>query len=234
MRRLFDLSAPFGGQGARVVHSYIARGWYIPKDATAILLGTFPSVLIREAFGRIRSGDVDFFYGSKDNNFWRDLSIIYERPLDQERTEAAIRQRMALLDDLRLGLSDAIFACHSKGSAMDTALYDIEPNRQLIADLDAHPAVTRLYFTSSSGKVNAESGALRLLREAGRLKGMKIVQPRGPRRRQFLFTDAGGRSRTIDTITLFSPSPLAEQWGALTPESRRAQYREWLPRLPLR
>jgi G:T/U-mismatch repair DNA glycosylase len=215
----------------RVVHSYIARGWYIPENATALLLGTFPSVLIREAFGRIRPEDVDFFYGSRDNNFWKDLSIIYKRRLEQERTEAAIRQRMQLLDDLKLGLSDAIYACHTKGSAMDTALHDIEPNTQLVTDLDRHPDIIRLYFTSSSGKVNAESGTLRVLRDAGRLKAMKITQARSPRRRQFLFTDSEGNTRSIDTVTLFSPSPLAEQWGALTPESRRAQYREWLPAL---
>ncbi|RYY97240.1 MAG: hypothetical protein EOO11_11435 [Chitinophagaceae bacterium] len=215
----------------RVVHSYIERGWYIPEGATAILLGTFPSVLIREAFGRIRAEDVDFFYGSRDNNFWRDLSYIYGRPFDQERTEGAIQQRVQLLDDLKLGLSDSIYACHTQGSAMDTALHDIEPNTQLVADLDTHPTVTRLYFTSSSGKVNAESGALRILRNAGRLSAMKIVQPKGPRRRQFGFTDNKGGSRLIDTVTLFSPSPLAEQWGALTAETRRAQYRQWLPAL---
>ncbi|GAB4092641.1 uracil-DNA glycosylase family protein [Flaviaesturariibacter terrae] len=213
----------------RVVHSYIARGWYISKNATAILLGTFPSVLIREAFGRIRPDDVDFFYGSRDNNFWRDLAVIYGCRLDQERTDTAIRQRMQLLDDLSLGLSDAIFACHTLGSAMDTALHELELNTQLVRDLDSHPAVSRLYFTSSSGKVNAETLTLRMLRQEGRLSGMKILQERGPKRRQFLFRSSTGPERPIETITLYSPSPLAEQWGALTAEKRRAQYRAWLP-----
>ncbi|TCJ13386.1 hypothetical protein EPD60_13440 [Flaviaesturariibacter flavus] len=215
----------------RVVHSYIARGWYIPEGATAILLGTFPSVLIREAFGRIRPEDVDFFYGSKDNNFWRDLAVIYGRQLDQERTEKAIAQRMELLDDLRLGLSDAIFACHTTGSAMDTALQDIELNEQLLQDLELHPFVKRLYFTSSSGKVNAETLTLRMLRASGRLSAMKIVQERGPRRRTFSYRSSTGAARVIETVSLYSPSPLAEQWGSLTPEKRRAQYRAWLPAL---
>ncbi|RYD90462.1 MAG: hypothetical protein EOP50_15925 [Sphingobacteriales bacterium] len=215
----------------RVVHSYIARGWYIPRNATAILLGTFPSVLIRETFGRIRPEDVDFFYGSKDNKFWRDLSLIYQQQLDQERTEQAIRQRMQLMDDLKLGLSDAIYACHTLGSAMDTALHDIELNTQLVKDLDAHPSVNRLYFTSSSGKVNAESLTLRMLRAEGRLSAMKIVQERGPRLRQFRYRSSTGAGRTIETVTLYSPSPLAEQMGGLTPEKRRAQYKQWLPAL---
>lgn len=215
----------------RVIHRYIDRGWYTPPKAKALLLGTFPSILIREAFGRVRTTDVDFFYGSRDNNFWNDLSIIYQRPLTFERTETAIEQRMRLLDDLQLGLSDAIFACTTSGSAMDTALQNIELNTRLIDTLDDHPAISRLYFTSSSGKVNAESLTLRVLKEGKRLTKMKILQPSRPRIREFVFIERKGEARKIQTITLISPSPLAEQMAGITPEQRRAQYAEWLPKL---
>jgi G:T/U-mismatch repair DNA glycosylase len=214
----------------RVEHRYIKRGWYTPKGATALLIGTFPSVLIREAFGKIRTTDVDFFYGSMDNNLWKDLALVYNRELDHTRTPEAIQQRMQLLDDLGLALSDAIYSCESKGSAMDTALEHIELNTHLITVLDKTPSIQRIYFTSSSGKINAERLSLRLLKEQGRLSGMKIVQPRGPRMRRFIYLDAKGSTREIDTLTLYSPSPLAEQWG-ITPEKRRAQYKQWLPAL---
>jgi hypothetical protein len=69
------------------------------------------------------------------------------------------------MDDIKLALSDAVFACHTTGSAMDTALQNIELNEQLIQTLDNTPSITTLYFTSSSGKVNAESLTLRLLKE---------------------------------------------------------------------
>ena len=215
----------------RVEHRYVKAGLYTPKNATSLLIGTFPSVLIREDFGRIRQTDVDFFYGSADNNFWKDLGIIYNREFLYTRTGEAIAQREQLLDDLQLGLSDAIYACHTGGSAMDTALQDIELNEYLIATLDDHPAITTLYFTSSSGKVNAETLTLRLLKEQKRSSGMRIVQERGPRQREFLFKNKTGKLRVIKTITLYSPSPLAEQWGSLTPESRRDQYKTWLPKL---
>jgi G:T/U-mismatch repair DNA glycosylase len=213
----------------KVVHRFVEKGWYTPEGAKAILLGTFPSVLIREAFGRIRTTDVDFFYGSRDNNFWNDLSIIYKRPLSFERTDEAIRQRMQLLNDLQLGMSDAIFACTTTGSSMDTALQHIELNKSLIDTLDNHPSVTNLYFTSSSGKVNAETLTLRMLKENGNISKMKIIQASRPRIREFIFTGVKGQPRIIRSVTLISPSPLAEQMAGILPEQRRAQYEQYLP-----
>jgi G:T/U-mismatch repair DNA glycosylase len=215
----------------RVEHRYIREGLYTPENATSLLIGTFPSILIREQFKGFRTTDVDFFYGSRDNNFWPDLSILYNRPLSFERTSEAVAQRMQLLDELRMGLSDAIFACHSSGSAQDTALQEIEPNYFLIDTLDKYPSIDTLYFTSSSGKVNAESITLRLLKEKGRLSKMKIAQQSGPRLRQFLYRNEKGLERIMKTITLISPSPLAEQWAGVTPEKRRALYKQYLPAL---
>jgi|GEM_PF-2278601 len=230
----FILNSPAAGEAQkelRVIHRYLDKGWYTPKKATAILLGTFPSVLIREAFGRIRQADVDFFYGSRDNNFWTDLSTIYNYPLSYERTDKAIQERIKLLDSLQLGLSDVIFACTTFGSAMDTALQNIELNTGLIKTLDMNPAITTLYFTSSSGKVNAESLTLKILKDAGRLSKMKITQKSGPRMRQFTYADQNKKERMIQTITLISPSPLAERMAGIRPEQRRAQYSKYLPSL---
>lgn len=223
------LSLSRGAAGVRVEHRFIRRDGFTPAGATAMLLGTFPSVLIREVFGRVRQTDVDFFYGSADNNFWKDLSIIYNRPLSFSRTEIAIEERKQLLTDLRLAISDAIFACTTTGSAMDTALQNIEPNEYIISTLDRYPSITKLYFTSSSGKVNAETLTLRILKEKGRTSGMRIIQQRGPRRRQFQYLDATGSVRLMDTVTLISPSPLAEQMAGIKPEQRRALYQQWLP-----
>jgi hypothetical protein len=138
---------------------------------------------------------------------------------------------MVLLDNLRLALSDAIYACTTSGSAMDTALQNIELNEGIITTLDAMPDINKLYFTSSSGKVNAETLTLRLLKEKGRSSSMRIVQQSGPRRRQFMYTDAWGVQRLISTVTLISPSPLAEQMAGIKPEQRRALYEQWLPQL---
>ncbi|MCU7551047.1 hypothetical protein OCK74_18150 [Chitinophagaceae bacterium LB-8] len=215
----------------RVEHRYIKQGLYTPPGATCLLIGTFPSVLVREAFGRLRPTDVDFFYGSIDNNFWKDLGIIYNRSFSFNRSTEAIKERMKLLDDLKLAMSDAIFACETTGSAMDTALQNIEPNIYIIDVLDNNPAIDTLFFTSSSGKVNAETLTLRVLKEADRASKMKITQKSGPRMRSFLFTEKSGKQRPIKSITLYSPSPLAEQWGSLTPEKRREQYRQYLPKL---
>ena len=214
----------------RVEHRYIKAGLFTPPNAIALLIGTFPSVLIREEFQRIRPTDVDFFYGSNDNNFWKDLGIIYNRQFSFTRTEAAIQERIQLLNDLRLALSDAIYACYTNGSAMDTALQNIELNTFMIRQLDESPGITTLYFTSSSGKVNAESLTLRMLKENNRLSNMRIVQKSGPRIRTFTYKDQDGTIREMKTITLISPSPLAEQWGGTTPDKRRLIYQQYLPK----
>jgi G:T/U-mismatch repair DNA glycosylase len=215
----------------RVEHRYIKQGLYTPVGATSLLIGTFPSVLVREAFNRLRPTDIDFFYGSIDNNFWKDLGIIYNRDFSFKRSQEAVEQRMQLLDELKLAMSDAIFACETSGSAMDTALQNIEPNVYLIDVLDNTTTIDTLFFTSSSGKVNAETLMLRVLKDSGRMTKMNITQKSGPRMRSFLFTGNTGQQRHMKTITLYSPSPLAEQWGSLTPEKRRAQYMQYLPAL---
>ncbi len=214
----------------RIEHRYIKQGLYTPAGATSLLVGTFPSVLVREAFNRLRPTDVDFFYGSIDNNFWKDLGIIYNRNFSFTRSQEAVEERMELLDELKMAMSDAIFACETTGSAMDTALQNIEPNVYVIDVLDNTPTIHTLFFTSSSGKVNAETLTLRVLKESGRMTKMKITQKSGPRMRSFLFTDKTGKQHPMKSVTLYSPSPLAEQWGGLTPEKRRAQYSMYLPK----
>lgn len=213
----------------KVWHQYIQQGLYTPKDATALLIGTFPSILVRKAFGRLRPTDVDFFYGSADNNFWKDLGKIYGRTFRQDQTREAIEEREQLMDNLKLGLSDVVLSCETNGSAMDLALQNIELNHHLVEVLDKHPTINKLYFTSSSGKTNAESMSLKILRDANRLSKMKILQT-GPRIRNFIFHDNKNRERQFTSITLYSPSPLAEQYG-ITPEKRLAQYKEYLPKL---
>lgn len=213
----------------KVEHRYIQQGLYTPEGATSLLIGTFPSVLIREKFNRLRPTDVDFFYGSIDNNFWQDLGTIYQRQFLYDRSTEAVQQRKDLLHDVRMAISDCILSCETTGSAMDTALQNIELNRRLIDVLDHTPTITKFYFTSSSGKVNAESLTLYILKESGRMGKMQITQKSGPRMRQFLFINRQGGQRLINTVTLYSPSPLAEQWG-ITKEKREAQYKLYLPR----
>ena len=213
----------------RVWHQYVQQGLYTPANATGLLIGTFPSILVRKAFNRMRPTDVDFFYGSADNNFWKDLGIIYKRSFRQDHSEEAIKERERLLDDLKLGLSDAILSCETKGSAVDLALQNIELNTTIVDVLDQHPTIEALYFTSSSGKTNAESLTLKMLREEGRISKMKIIQT-SPRMRHFLYRDKKNKERLLKSITLYSPAPLAEQW-CITPEKLRVQYQQYLPSL---
>ncbi|MER3464678.1 MAG: hypothetical protein C4329_10020 [Chitinophagaceae bacterium] len=59
--------------------------------------------------------------------------------------------------------------------------------------------------------MNAKTLPLRVLKENKRMQQMKIVQKSGPRIRRFLYLDEKNNERAMKTITLYSPSPLAEQ-----------------------
>lgn len=179
----------------------------------------------------MRTTDVDFFYGSAENNFWKDLSIIYNTSLLQQNTKEAVDQRIALLTKLRLGITDIIASAFTTGGATDTALQNIELNKKLLHMLDDVPTISTLYFTSGSGKVNAEGLTLQLLKESGRISNMQINQKTSPRQRQFVYRSQKGAPRIVKAVTLYSPSPLAEQWSGVTAEGRREQYEAHLPKI---
>lgn len=214
-----------------IIHRYVQQGLYTPPGAVGLLIGTFPSVLVKQAYGRMRPNDVDFFYGSAENNLWRDFSAIYNVSLLQENSAAAVEQRLQLLEQLRLAITDIVASTFTTGGATDTSLQNIELNPGIVQLLHNHPSINRLYFTSGSGKVNAESLTLKLLKESGSVTNVQIISKTTPRQRQFVFAGNNGR-RIITATTLYSPSPLAEQWGGVTPEKRQQQYRSILPPLP--
>lgn len=65
---------------------------YYNKDSRVLILGSFPSV---------RSREVNFYYGHKQNRFWQVLSDIFCEPLPidtEEKKELLRRHNIALWD----------------------------------------------------------------------------------------------------------------------------------------
>lgn len=214
-----------------VNHRYIEQGLYTPENATALLVGTFPSILIRQAKGDvIRQRDVDFYYGSADNLFWKDLAIIYNRPLLFEWGNKAVQQRKQLLSDQGLAITDIIASCETAGGAADHAITVKATNTGILTLLDNHPTITTLFFTSGSGVNGAEQLTMRMLTNNKRISKIKIIQKTNPKIRSFLFHTSTGATRPMQAITLYSPSPLAKRAG-ITDDIRRKQYAEYLPKL---
>ncbi|QJR22026.1 hypothetical protein BREVNS_1276 [Brevinematales bacterium NS] len=119
----------------RIFHRYLEEAFFTCRGRRYWFVGSFPSVLVKEAFGRIHpERDVDYFYGGEGNRFWPTLARIFFRRgvVDSERlsagweTKEAIEERKRLLDRGDLGITDLYIEVESEGKASDR---DIVPLR---------------------------------------------------------------------------------------------------------
>lgn len=83
------------------------------ENSETLILGSFPSVKSRE---------VMFFYGHKQNRFWR----VMARLLDSE-TPVTVKEKARLILDHHLALWDVIGSCEIDGSA-DSTIKAVVPN----------------------------------------------------------------------------------------------------------
>ena len=86
---------------------------HFDKNSHILILGSFPSVKSRE---------VGFFYGHKQNRFWKVLSLVFgeDEPL-------TIDQKKEFLYRNRVALWDVIASCDIEGSA-DSSIKNVTPH----------------------------------------------------------------------------------------------------------
>lgn len=83
------------------------------KNSKILILGSFPSVKSREQM---------FFYGHKQNRFWKVLSFILEKPCPQ-----TIDEKRDFLLSSHIALWDVIASCKIIGSS-DSSIKDVTAN----------------------------------------------------------------------------------------------------------
>lgn len=86
---------------------------HFDKNSRILILGSFPSVKSRE---------VGFFYGHKQNRFWKVLSLVFGE--DEPQT---IDEKKEFLYRNRVALWDVIASCDIEGSA-DSSIKNVVPN----------------------------------------------------------------------------------------------------------
>lgn len=143
----FPLDISKGGTFViRSIHPYEP---YIPENATKLIIGTMPPFRFCVSGKRsLFANDVDFYYGSKDNAFWKLLSEVTGVTLDFVNSPDAVNQRKQLLMNLHMGITDIVGSCiHHNGKADDTSLLTIEvkPLDKLLLD---HPNIQELVYTN--------------------------------------------------------------------------------------
>ena len=83
------------------------------EDSTILILGSFPSVKSRE---------VNFFYGYKQNRFWKLMEKIYD-----VKSLESIEEKKSFLHKQHIALWDVIHSCRIEGSS-DASISDVVPN----------------------------------------------------------------------------------------------------------
>src|SRR5688572_1708382 len=92
---------------------------YIAKNASSLIIGTFPTVEHRRCF--------QFFYPNKDNPFWRILGSIAEIDVVPANQINAVKNRQEILEKLNLGITDMGYRIYRHGnSSLDQSIFPIE------------------------------------------------------------------------------------------------------------
>lgn len=92
-----------------IVHSFEP---VYDKDSEILILGTLPSVKSREN---------NFYYGHKQNRFWKVLATLLKEPVPE-----TIEEKKAMLLVHRIALWDVIQSCDIKGSS-DSSIKNVQP-----------------------------------------------------------------------------------------------------------
>ena len=92
-----------------IVHSFEP---VYDKDSEILILGTLPSVKSREN---------NFYYGHKQNRFWKVLATLLKEPVPE-----TIEEKKAVLLAHRIALWDVIQSCDIKSSS-DSSIKNVQP-----------------------------------------------------------------------------------------------------------
>ena len=92
-----------------IVHSFEP---VYDKDSEILILGTLPSVKSREN---------NFYYGHKQNRFWKVLATLLKEPVPD-----TIEEKKAMLLTHRIAMWDVIQSCDIKGSS-DSSIKNVQP-----------------------------------------------------------------------------------------------------------
>ena len=188
---------------------------FVPQGATRLIIGTIPPYRFCIEPQALRDGDVDFYYGSRNNAFWRLIEQATGEVFDYANTQTAIEQRKVFLAKRGIGITDVIKSCvHQDGKSDDISLREIEPKpiRQLLAE---HPTIGTLIYTGRSSQNNS----VMFLMNRHIADKHCHSSTNDPAQKSVVIN-----GRVYKVILLYSPSPNALR--GVDPETRLKQYQD--------
>jgi len=177
---------------------------FIPENATKLIVGTLPPP--RFTTGKLKEGDVDFCYGSRDGMLWVILDKLFDLNLKFENTAEAIEQRERFLIKRGIGICDMVASSRrDKIDASDLGMQHVEM-RNMIQILRKYPKIETLLFTGGNSKNGPEYFFRRHLKETGEEINLKVISNEVPRVHQFVLD-----GRLVNTVSLTAPSGSANR-----------------------
>lgn len=109
---------------------------FYDKDSRVLILGSFPSVKSREE---------GFYYGNKQNRFWKYISLIFKQPLPQ-----SIDEKKRLLITYKIALYDIV----EETSLIGSSDLELEKDFKLVSNLhELLPPYTKVEKILCNGKL---------------------------------------------------------------------------------
>jgi len=191
---------------------------YVPENSERLIIGTIPPPRFCKESYIHKNGDVFFYYGSSDNNFWPLIEEVFGTTLEYNDPQIAIEQRKEFLRKHKLGITDIINSCvHLNESAEDKNLTQIEI-RDISCTLQNNPQIHTLVYTSEKVKkfINCYFNTYH-----------SMIDPQNKKRQSVKI-----KGTPYNVLILYSPSPNAlrnmSKDGKDGNERRKEQYREFL------
>ena len=188
--------------------------------ATKLIVGTLPPPRFSQR--KLKPGDVDFCYGSRDGQLWRILDRIFGLDLNFETTEEAIRQRKQFLKSRQIGICDIVErAERERIDSSDLGMKNIIL-RDILGYLGQYPNIDTLIFTGGNSMNGPEYLFRKLLKREG--IAYRVVASDVPRIHRFHLPEPVSPAREITTVSLTAPSGSANRAvGALAEYKRRKE-----------
>lgn len=185
---------------------------FVPDGAESLIIGSIPPHRFCVGEGLFPE-DVDFFYGSRNNAFWKLLGEVFGCSFLRENSERAVLERKRFLAEHRLGITDILVSCLRTENSSDRGLKDAV-YLDLAGLLKAHSSICRLFYTSDFVRLSVER-SLQLRHTGFSFSSRKCRLPLN--------------GRDYDVLVLYSPSPQAlKGLGKGGAGKRLSQYRELL------
>lgn len=175
---------------------------FIPDGSVNLIIGTLPPP--RQSIKALKERDVDFCYGSCDNQLWPVLARVFDLEFLYDNSMDAVRQRKDFLISIKTGICDIVESCYREEiNAQDLGMKQVVL-RDIFVQLERFPTIRQLIFTGG----NSKNGPEYFFRKQAREKGVKLrkIEKSHPREYRFVFD-----GRAIKTVSLTSPSNAANR-----------------------